>query len=49
MKLNAMECSSSQAKIEAPAIVSSFLDRITQFKNNPPAEDWSGIFTFAKK
>jgi adenylate cyclase len=26
-----------------------FLDRITYFKNNPPAEDWTGIFTFGKK
>ncbi|NKB32008.1 MAG: HAMP domain-containing protein [Pseudomonadales bacterium] len=26
-----------------------FLDRITYFKNNQPAEDWTGIFTFGKK
>lgn len=26
-----------------------FLDRITYFKNNPPNEDWSGVFTFGKK
>ena len=38
-----------QQKCHNSPLSQIFLDRIKHFKNDPPADDWNGIFTFSSK